>query len=279
VDITIDRVFVRLSEGQAHLRRVDGRPDRRPLCLIHASPASSLSLVPLMTGLRAVGFDAPLLAPDTLGNGDSAPPSKPDPDIRYFADSLARLLDAIGVDAVDLYGAHTGARTACEFALSHPDRVGRVVLDGIREYSPETRALFKEKYTPLFEADAFGTHFIKAFNYMRNQYLFFPWFLEDEAHSLNKTIPEPRALHDGAMDVLKSMDTYHLAYTAAFDYPSDSKAPALKCPTLLLKPHDGTPGVIAMADAYANGDNITTKTVADVKNGMALAIAEFLDAR
>jgi pimeloyl-ACP methyl ester carboxylesterase len=188
------------------------------------------------------------------------------------------VLDVLGVESVDLYGTHTGARTACEFALVHPDRVGRVVLEGITEYSPETRALFKERYTPKFEPDVFGTHFINAFNCLRNQYLFFPWFLEDEAHSLNKTVPEPRVLHELTMEVLNSLDTYHLAYTAAFNYPSDSKVPALARPTLLLKPHDGTPVINAMADKYANGANITTRSIPNEKNGVARAIMEFLEA-
>ena len=40
----------------------------RPLVLIHASPASSVRLVPLM---KALAGTQPLYAPDTLGNGDS----------------------------------------------------------------------------------------------------------------------------------------------------------------------------------------------------------------
>jgi pimeloyl-ACP methyl ester carboxylesterase len=275
--IKIDREFVRISEGQVHVRRVQGAEGRRPLCMIHLSPLSSKSLIPLMTSLCEVGFDAPLVAPDTLGNGESAPPTPPEPDIAYFADSLARVLDALGVDSIDLFGMHTGARTACEFALAHPGRVHRLVLDGITEYPPETRALFKERYTPKFEPDAFGTHFIKAFNCFRNQFLYFPWFLEDAAHSLNKTMPEPRVLHELTMEVLNSLDTYQLAYNAAFNYPSDSKVPALKCKTLLLKPHDGTPSITAVADKYANGDNITAQFVPDEKNGMARAIREFLE--
>jgi pimeloyl-ACP methyl ester carboxylesterase len=266
VDLPIDRAFVRLAEGQVHLRRVAGNPDRRTLCLLHSSPQSSRNMISLMRDLRAAGCDAPFLAPDTLGYGDSAAPSEHDPDIGYFADSLARVLDGLGLETIDLYGTHTGARIACEFALVYPDRTGRLVLDGITEYSPETRALFKERYTPRFAPDAFGSQLNHVFTYMRNQYLFFPWFLEDAAHSLKKTIPEPRALHDSVLDMLKALDTYNLAYHAAFQYPTDSRLPALKCATLVLN----------AADKYANGRNIATRVISDESTGVATAIAEFL---
>jgi pimeloyl-ACP methyl ester carboxylesterase len=278
--VLIDRAFVRIAEGLVHLRRVEGAAEKRPLLMLHLSPTSSKLLEGLMIALRSVGYDAPLLAPDTLGNGDSAPPAVPDPDIAYFADSLARLLDAMGIDKVDLWGTHTGARTACEFALQHPDRTGRVMLDGIIEYTPEMRALFKERYTPPVKPDSIGSQYLWAFNFRRNQYLYYPWFLEDEAHSLNKSIPDPDYLHMATMAVLGSLDTYHMAYQAAFAYPSQSRVAALKAPTALLKPRDGTPAINAAADAYANGDNIIAyelETAGDL--AMANAIKAFMSGK
>ena len=274
--VEIDRAFVRLSEGLVHLRRVDGVPTERSLCLIHLSPGSSRSLEGLMHSLRAVGFSAPLIAPDTLGNGGSAPPAHAEPDIFYFAGSLARVLDQLGIDRVDLFGSHTGARIACEFALTHPDRTGRVVMDGIVEYPPETRTLFRQRYTPRVEPDPFGGQLLWAFNYMRNQHLFFPWFMQDASHRLDRTLPTPQALHEATLDLLNSLATYPMAYGAAFDYPSDSKVPALPVPTLLLKRDGGSAAVNNAAEGYANGVNIHAVSIGDSELAIAEAVASFL---
>ena len=80
--------------------------------------------------LAELGRDRFALAPDTLGNGDSCAPAAEAPDIAYFADATCRLLEALGLGRVDLYGAHTGARIATEIALTRPDRVRKLVLDG-----------------------------------------------------------------------------------------------------------------------------------------------------
>jgi pimeloyl-ACP methyl ester carboxylesterase len=271
----IDRAFVRIAEGLVHLRKVVGDPGQRPLCLIHLSPASSQQMEPLMGALRRSGFTAPILAPDTLGNGDSARPAPPAPDIAYFADSLARVLDALEVERVDVFGSHTGGRIGCEFAHLHPDRIGRLVIDGIIEYSQEQRDEFARRYTPPIAPDAFGTHLIWAFNYSRNQHLFYPWFEEDAAHRLARDVPSPQELHRSTMDILKSLDSYSLAYQAAFHYAADTKVPALECPTLLLKPKDAAAAINAAADRYANARNIEARDVAGVA-GIAAAIQAFL---
>jgi pimeloyl-ACP methyl ester carboxylesterase len=275
VDAAIDRAFVRIEEGLVHLRQVAGADGVRPLCMLHLSPASSLSMEPLMRSLRELGFAAPIIAPDTLGNGDSAPPAPAAPDIAYFAGSLARVLDQLGVETVDIFGSHTGGRIGCEFALAYPDRVGRLVIDGITEYSPEARAKFRTEYTPSIKPDAFGAQFNWAFNYSRNQYLFYPWFMQDAEHRLTRSVPPADVLHGAAMDILKALDTYHLAYTAAFNYPSQDRVAALACPTLLLKPETSAAALNEAADRYANGRNIKAKVVSG-DDGLARAICDFL---
>ena len=91
----IERAFVTLAEGQVHLRRVvRGGPGvaggTRPLLLFHASPSSSWGLQGLMRALVDAGVRGDIVAPDTLGNGDSAAPASEHPDIAYFADSMRR---------------------------------------------------------------------------------------------------------------------------------------------------------------------------------------------
>ncbi len=48
----------------------------------------------------------------------------------FAVDDMARVLDALGIDAVDMYGDSYGSFMAQAFAVRHPDRVRTLVLDG-----------------------------------------------------------------------------------------------------------------------------------------------------
>ena len=56
---------------------------------------------------------------------------------------MRRLIDGLEVPRVDIYGSHTGDRIASEFATAFPDRVRRVVLDGIVAREPLTGAVLQ----------------------------------------------------------------------------------------------------------------------------------------
>ena len=49
---------------------------------------------------------------------------------RFAADHVAALLDEIGIERVHLLGNSLGGGTAMRFALTYPERVGRLVLMG-----------------------------------------------------------------------------------------------------------------------------------------------------
>lgn len=272
----IDRSFVKLDEGQIHLRRMEGE-GTVPLLLLHASPASGWFMQGLMRALRDAGHGAPILAPDTLGNGDSAAPAPEHPDIAYFAGSMVRMMDALGIEQVDVYGTHTGARIACEMAAAFPERVRRVVLDGITEYSDELRAAVIENYAPRVEPDAYGRHLIWAFNFCRDQALFFPHFMQDAEHRLSVPMPPPEILHRITLDVLKSWDTYSKPYIAAFEYSAFARMALVSAPTLLLKPETElallNASVARALDILPDGRAIALPPGEGVK---AAAIAQFL---
>lgn len=233
-DPRVDRAFVRIAEGQVHLRRIiEPKATQPPIFLLHASPSSSRFMPPLMTAL-ADGTRS-VIAPDTLGNGDSPRPGIDDPDIGYFADSVLRLADALGIDDFDVYGSHTGARIACELGVAAPDRVRATILDGIKEYDAETRETILANYAPRKMPDEHGTHMVWAFHFVRDQALYFPHFQRDPAHRLPGFMPSAQMLHEAALDVLKALDSYALPYLAAFRYRALERLPLIAGPTLLLR--------------------------------------------
>lgn len=274
----IDRAFVSLDEGQVLYRRVIcPQAGVNPLLLLHASPTSSWFLQGLMRALQDEGCHRTLIAPDTLGNGDSDNPATERPDIAYFADSMRRFLDTLEIPTVDLYGSHTGARIACEFAAAFPERVGRVIFDGIMEYDEQTRRLVVENYAPSVDPDAYGRHLIWAFNFVRDQALYFPYFQRDPEHRLGGAMPDPGVLHRATLDVLKALDSYAKPYIAAFEYPTYDRMPAIQAPVLLLKPDSELPVLNqAVETARRLLRNATVATVQGGDRDKARAIAAFL---
>ena len=230
------RGFVSIAEGQVHYRTASpldaaAAAKRLPLWMIHASPSSSVALVGLM---RELARTRRVFAPDTLGNGDSAPAAPAQPDIAYYADSSLRVMDALGIEKVDLYGSHTGAHIVTEMALARPDRFGRMVLDGIAMFSPEDKADFLANYAPAMEPDAFGTQLHWAWHFVRDQGWFFPYFRRDAAHTRGVNMPSVEGLHNAVIEVLKAIRTYHFAYRAAFAHPDRERLPGVRLDTLIM---------------------------------------------
>ncbi len=229
----IERAFVTIGEGQVHLRRTVGANpgNAPPLWMVHASPASSVSLVALM---RHFGATRSVIAPDTLGNGDSAPAAPAVPDIVYYAEASLRVMDALGIERVDLYGSHTGAHIVTEMAIARPDRFRRMVLDGIAMFTPAQKQDYLAHYAPAIEPDAFGTQLHWAWHFVRDQGWFFPYFKRDAAHLRAVAMPSVEALHNTTLEVLKSVRTYHHAYRAAFAHPDRERLPLVRLPTLVM---------------------------------------------
>ncbi len=231
----IDRAFYRITEGQVHVREIrPAAPAGLPIVILHQSPASSRAMEPLMQALAAKRPGAHIIAPDTLGNGDSPPPAPEQPEITYFADALRRLLDVMRVKQIDLFGAHTGARIATEFAAVYPARVHRLVLDGIVDYPEDLRQKILANYAPDVRPDDYGRQLIWAFNFTRDQNIYSPWFLRDTEHRLNVSMASAEELHWRTVDILKALRTYHKPYLAAFRYVARDRIPLVKAPTLMI---------------------------------------------
>ncbi|ASK89331.1 alpha/beta fold hydrolase [Sphingorhabdus sp. SMR4y] len=274
----ISRAFVELDEGQIHLRILKGDEDIVPIILLHASPASSWFMQDMMRELAGAGFRGSIIAPDTLGNGDSDVPAPETPDIPYFADSIKRMMAGLGLDKAHIYGTHTGARIACEFGVAFPQNSGAIMLDGITEYEDELREQIVANYAPKVEPDEYGRHLIWAFNFCRDQALYFPHFLKVPENRLSVPMPPPAILHRITLDVLKALDSYSKPYLAAFNYRAFERMPQLNAPTLLLKPDGELPTLKAAVETAL--ELLPCGEVASIAPGpghKASAMTAFLD--
>jgi pimeloyl-ACP methyl ester carboxylesterase len=112
------------AAGISYLRRA-GRGEARPLVLLHGVGSNAQSYAPLLATLPPT-IDA--LAWNAPGYADSAPLAENAPVPAHYADALARLLDALGLNRVALAGHSLGCLFAASFAVRHVDRVAAVAL-------------------------------------------------------------------------------------------------------------------------------------------------------
>lgn len=126
----VDRAFVRLQEGLVHYRHAGevNKAAALPLYMVHAGPGSSAGMAPLISELGKTRW---VVAPDTLGNGDSVGPGLQNPDVAYYADSVIRIMDKLNIEKADYFGTHTGSHIGVELLLTRPDRVRKAIFDGI----------------------------------------------------------------------------------------------------------------------------------------------------
>jgi pimeloyl-ACP methyl ester carboxylesterase len=231
-DPEIERRFVDTAQGQFHVRCSRQVPPASalPLVMLHASPASAQTLDPLLKG---IGKYRRCFAPDTMGFGDSAPPPMETPEAADYANWVLQAIDALGLDRFHLYGSHTGAHIAVEAALQQPDRIEKLVLDGMAMFTPEEQSDVLQHYAPAIVPDEIGSQLNWAWHFIRDQAVFFPYFHRTASHLRGADMLPPELLHDLTVDVLKGLTTYHLGYRAAFRHSGRERLPLVKHSVLI----------------------------------------------
>jgi pimeloyl-ACP methyl ester carboxylesterase len=162
----IKRAFADTPNGQIHYMEVSGVG--RPLLMLHQTPRSSdefLEVLPLFgTRFRAIAMD-------TVGFGNSHKLDKNNPTVEDYASGVIDFLDAMGIKKTHLLGHHTGAVIAIEVAVSHPERVDKLVLSACPFMDEEKRHTQEGK--PVMDADEEkedGSHLISLWQRRRSFY-------------------------------------------------------------------------------------------------------------
>ena len=172
-----------------------------------------------------------VIAPDTPGYGGSDPLELHRPQIADYADALKEVVDALGLERAALFGRHTGAAIAIEYANRYPAQVSGVVLEGCPAFTPEEMEELVASYLPPFRPVWDGGHVAWLWSRIRDQFSFFPWDRQGPASRLAIDMPRPSILNRIAMDLLLAGDGYRVAYEAAFRYDGAAAAAAARALT------------------------------------------------
>jgi 4,5:9,10-diseco-3-hydroxy-5,9,17-trioxoandrosta-1(10),2-diene-4-oate hydrolase len=101
-----------------------------PLVMLHGGGPGASAWSNFGSALPRFAAEFRTLLVDQPGFGGSDRPPVEGNYYRHAADHVVALLDELGIDRVHLLGNSLGGGTAMRLALSHPDRVGRLVLMG-----------------------------------------------------------------------------------------------------------------------------------------------------
>lgn len=267
----MDRTFTRIGARLVHMR-VAGKPDNPALVMLHASPASSIALVGLM---RALADDFYLIAPDTPGNGQSDPMLEDSPTMADYAAAVQALVETLGLSDIAVYGTHTGAHIAIEWAKTMPGKFRAMILDGVALLDAQMRQEFLENYAPPQTPQPDGAQFHWAWQFMRDQMIFFPHYKKDLDHLRPGGTFDAQVLHMLTLDVLNALETYHLPYEAVFRQDVLASAQQAAAPTLVLTSDDG-PIESGMEPLVAALPTAQTAQTSGADAQKAAAIAKFL---
>jgi pimeloyl-ACP methyl ester carboxylesterase len=219
----VNRGFVEIDEGQIHYR-TSGAADAPPLVMLHGSPLSSYSIIPLFR----------VIAPDTIGNGDSSPQQKFPVTIDYMADAMMRAMAGLGLDNYYVYGFHTGGNIGIEAALAQPQTIKKLVIDGMGLYSPKDQADLLANQAPEMTPDLEGTQLLRAWHLVRDGKIFWPWWNRTKEGVRGLGLNDADTMHDEVVELLKSIRTYHHNYRAALGYDKRPRVALLKLPVMVM---------------------------------------------
>lgn len=131
-----------------------GRPDGRPVVLLHGFPYDVHAFDGVARRLSDAGRR--VIVPYLRGYGPTRFVDAATPRVGQQAalgGDLLALLDALGLTRATLAGFDWGARAACVVAALHPERVSGLVTSGGPAYNIQNSADFLKPREPQFERD------------------------------------------------------------------------------------------------------------------------------
>jgi len=224
--------YVDVPHGQVHFRHGGRGP---VVVMLHDSPRSSVLHVP---NIEWLGEHFTVIALDTPGYGNSTPLPRSATEIPDFADALAATLDALGIERCALYGFHTGAKIALQFAADHPGRVPLTILDGLALPAQAPSPEFLQQYLPDFEPVSDGSHLVQLWSKVLDFHRYFPWFTRSAATRMALELPGDLDLHEYATDLFMAGRHWTSAYGAAFRHLAAPNIPRLQSRTVFMARED-----------------------------------------
>jgi pimeloyl-ACP methyl ester carboxylesterase len=224
--------YVELLHGQVRVHCRGRASQRTPVLLLHDLPGSHLQIEGLAQSLAT---DRLAITPALPGLGESDP--LPSPTLGSYVAALDEMLDALGIESVDIVAEGLGAVFAVALAANRPRRVRRVALDGVPVIRSRDRKRYVREYCPRVIPDRSGSHLVRLWEQLRTAHITWPWFERSSAAARVRDAQlDAGELHGALVDAMKQPDHYGDAARAALDAAVRDIAKGILQPVLLM--HD-----------------------------------------
>lgn len=163
--------------------------------------------------VRAIGIDTPGFGQSDAPDGEHS--------IAGYARAVHAVVDHLGVSRAGILGHHTGASIAAEVAVTWPERISRVILNGPPVMTAAERDTVGSaiRTSPRITPVADGQHLVDLWNKRAG---FTPGW-----SNLN-------AMHNGVVQMLRAGDNALAGFEAAFDHDISIPMKAIRQPCLIL---------------------------------------------
>lgn len=266
------KAYVQVNDRLIHYRTEGSGP---PLVMLHPSPLSSASAVPVAAGFSQ---HCEVFALDTPGYGLSDPLATEAESLQDYLPALLGFLDAMGIEKACIYGAATGAQIAIQFALLYPERVSLLVLDSCGHIDDDDCEAVIQDYFPDLTPRLDGSHLATAWQIAVDLSRFFPWCDRTEASRLYIDQPPAEIQQLTVLGYLQAGPEYWRAYEPAFRAERAIYVQQLSVPTVVTRWESSI--VLGITDALLQHelpDNIESlplgPTLADRVGGLADYVA------
>jgi pimeloyl-ACP methyl ester carboxylesterase len=212
--MAIRKGYVDTADGQVHYRHCAGGSGA-PIVFFHMTASSSACYVNMLNRLDGT---RPLYAFDTPHYGQSFVPTKP-PSIAYIASIIREALTNLGVDKFHAFGQHTGTNIAAELAVTVPERVLSLSLNGCSHFSMEEGAKHLETLCYDNPITVHGGQLISAWTRVVK---------DVEPAPINAAFA-----HQEVIDTLTAGADWHWGYRAVFVHDMPRIMARVKCPIFL----------------------------------------------
>jgi pimeloyl-ACP methyl ester carboxylesterase len=223
----IKRIFIECGSVQLHGRTAG---QGTPLLMLHAVPIASLSLLPQLQRLQKSHH---VLALDLPGFGDSDPMANDPDSLEQVAQLLLTAMTQHGFARFKLYGTATGGQVALRMAKQAPERILKLAVENVAHFSDSEVESWTAGYFPDLTPQADGRHLQTAWHFAENIFRYFPWHVQDDAHSLHRPLPPTQLVQDMMMAYLSARPRYDLLYRLAFAAERIESFAGLAVPTQL----------------------------------------------
>jgi pimeloyl-ACP methyl ester carboxylesterase len=225
------RGFTGTAGRQLHGYRRPGRG--RPLLLVHDCDGSAAVLADVAGNWPA---GRPLQVVDLPGHGvsDALLPVELAAPADY-ATCLLEQLDILQGSGVDVLGVGGGAAVAAELVHQRPAAFATLGIVQPLLLTAAERDEFRTHFTPDVQPRWDGSHLVTAWQMLRDQALFWPWF-QRTASAIREQEPgpelDPAYLQRRLVALMQCAARYRQAFAGALDYPLLDRLAAVDQPVL-----------------------------------------------